>query len=81
MMTSPAMSDSLPETARGIFADLAKGAPSSDAHPDGRALRGHRILARTIYRELRAAGMCERDVLAVATELLAQTAADLKNGR
>jgi hypothetical protein len=67
MLTSPAMSDTLPETARGIFADLAKADP-----------RGHRILAKTIYRELRAAGMSERDVLAVATELLAQTAADLK---
>jgi hypothetical protein len=48
------------------------------AAPD---LRGSRILAKTIYRELRNAGLSEREVLTVATELISQTASELKNRR
>ena len=70
MFTAQAMSDTVSDSDRGIFADKSKGDP-----------RGARILAKTIYRDLRAAGMCERDVVAIATELLAQTAADLKSSR
>jgi hypothetical protein len=40
--------------------------------------RGTRILAKTIYRELRQSGLDERDVLIVATELLALVAEDLR---
>jgi hypothetical protein len=36
------------------------------------------ILARTIFRELRANGLCEREIMTVASELLAQLAADLR---
>jgi hypothetical protein len=61
--------DVLPESERGVFSALAT---SGDP-------RGTRILAKTIYRELRAQGLSEREVLTIATELLAQTAADLKS--
>ena len=63
--------DTLHDSARGVFSGL-----STAGDP-----RGTRILARTIYRELRSAGLTEREVLTIATELLGQTAADLKNGR
>ncbi len=65
------LSDTLHESARGIFSGL-----STAGDP-----RGTRILARTIYRELRAAGLTEREVLTIATELLSQTTSELKNGR
>jgi hypothetical protein len=42
---------------------------------DPRALA---ILAKTIYRELRASGYEERDVMALAGELLSQVAAEVK---
>ncbi len=71
MATVESTTDTLHESARGIFSGT-----STAADP-----RGTRILARTIYRELRAAGLTEREVLTVATELLSQTASDLKSGR
>jgi hypothetical protein len=40
--------------------------------------RSKRILAKTIYRELRESGVSERDVLAIATELLGLVAGDLR---
>jgi hypothetical protein len=42
---------------------------------DPRALA---ILAKTIYRELRASGYEERDVMALAGELLSQVASEVK---
>jgi hypothetical protein len=42
---------------------------------DARALA---ILAKTIYRELRASGFEERDVIALASELLAQVTSEVK---
>jgi len=42
---------------------------------DPRALA---ILAKTIYRELRASGFEERDVIALAGELLDQVASEVK---
>jgi hypothetical protein len=71
MTNADLMTDTLPESARGVFSGM-----STSGDP-----RGVRILARTIYRELRGAGMSEREVLAVATEMLAQTATDLKSSR
>jgi hypothetical protein len=65
------MADTLGDSARGIFSGV-----STAGDP-----RGTRILARTIYKELRSSGLSEREVLSIATELLALTAADLKNGR
>lgn len=45
---------------------------------DPRALR---ILAKTIYRELRAGGYAERHVMALASELLGIVAADMRGRR
>lgn len=45
---------------------------------DGRALR---ILAKTIYRELRQSGLDEHDVLSLAGELLGLVAADVRHRR
>jgi hypothetical protein len=39
------------------------------------------ILAKTIYRELRAGGYAERDVMALAGELLGMVAAEVKGRR
>jgi hypothetical protein len=43
---------------------------------DPRALA---ILAKTIYRELRANGYAERDVIALAGELLAQVTSEVRD--
>ena len=40
--------------------------------------RSTKILTKSIYRNLREAGMDERDVVAIATELLARAASDLR---
>ena len=45
---------------------------------DPRALA---ILAKTIYRELRASGYAERDVIALAGELLGMVTAEVKGRR
>jgi hypothetical protein len=39
------------------------------------------ILAKTIYRELRASGYAERDVMALAGELLGMVASEVKGRR
>jgi hypothetical protein len=46
--------------------------------PAGDDPRRPRILAKTIYRELRASGLEEREVLAIATAMLALVAADIR---
>jgi hypothetical protein len=40
--------------------------------------RGTKVITKTIYKNLRQAGLDERDVIAVATELLAQATAELR---
>ena len=45
---------------------------------DPRALA---ILAKTIYRELRSSGYGERDVIALAGELLGMVTSEVKEGR
>ncbi len=45
---------------------------------DSRALA---ILAKTIYRELRASGYAERDVIALAGELLGMVTSEVKGRR
>jgi hypothetical protein len=49
-----------------------------EASGDPRALR---ILAKTIYRELRQSGLVEEDLMSVAGELLSLVAGDVKNRR
>jgi len=51
---------------------------SSQASHDPRALR---ILAKTIYRELRQSGLAEEDVMSVAGELLSLVAGEVKSRR
>jgi len=48
---------------------------TSDPH-DPRAVR---ILAKSVYRELRATGLSERDVMSFAGELLALVTSDVKS--
>lgn len=70
-MQAEAATDAHSETSGIFFRGLSSGVDP----------RGTKILARTIYRELRQAGLDERDVVAIATELLGQTASELKSGR
>lgn len=43
--------------------------------------RATRIVAKSIYRELRASGFTEKDVMALAGELLALVASDVRHDR
>jgi hypothetical protein len=57
--------------------DTQPGAnPANPADPKALA-----ILAKTIYRELRAGGYAERDVMALAGELLGMVATEVKGRR
>jgi hypothetical protein len=56
--------------------------PPSSLRPRGSSgddARQARILAKTVYRELREGGLGERDVMAIATELLALVTGDLRS--
>lgn len=74
-----------------LFTDLDTGkeridgaALQGDARPyayasrDPRALR---ILAKSIYREMRAAGLTEEDLMSVASEMLSLVAVDMRDRR
>jgi hypothetical protein len=66
----------LPETT--VY--TAEQLPESTPRPLGLGdARSSRILAKTIYRELRASGLDEREVLALASELLGLVAAEVRN--
>ena len=52
-----------------------------DTHPGTRDPRALAILAKTIYRELRASGYAERDVMALAGELLGLVTSEVKGRR
>lgn len=43
--------------------------------------RAIRILAKSLYREIRGSGFCERDVMALAGELLALVTTDVNATR
>jgi hypothetical protein len=49
---------------------------SSSSESDPRAVR---ILAKSIYRDLRATGLSERDVMALAGELLSLVTTDVRD--
>jgi len=51
--------------------------PFDETH-GARDSRAIAILAKTIYRELRASGYAERDVIALAGELVGMVASDVK---
>jgi hypothetical protein len=58
--------------------------PSSDSLPLGAAShdpRALRILAKSIYRELRQGGLAEEDVMSLAGELLSLVAGEVKDRR
>ena len=62
-----------------VTAPLTLGAPTlAQASHDARALR---ILAKTIYRELRQGGLAEEDVMAIAGDLLGLVAGEVKDRR
>ena len=64
----PTVSDAFPAFAEGFGV----------ASHDPRALR---ILAKTIYRELRQSGLTEQDVMTVAGELLSHVTVEVKARR
>lgn len=51
-----------------------------DSRPpiSNRSPRGSKILAKTIYRELRSSGVEEREVLAIASEMLRLVADEMR---
>jgi hypothetical protein len=52
-----------------------------DTQPGTRDPKALAILAKTIYRELRASGYAERDVMALAGELLGLVTSEVKGRR
>ncbi len=52
-----------------------------DQTPGKRDPKALAILAKTIYRELRSSGYAEKDVMALAGELLGMVASDIKGRR
>jgi hypothetical protein len=52
-----------------------------DPTPGVRDPKALAILAKTIYRELRASGYAEKDVMALAGELLGMVASEVKGRR
>ncbi len=52
-----------------------------DPTPGLRDSRALAILAKTIYRELRASGYAEKDVMALAGELLGMVASEVRGRR
>jgi hypothetical protein len=52
-----------------------------EATPELQDKRALRIIAKTIYRELREAGLAEEDVMCVAGELLSHVTSDVKARR
>jgi hypothetical protein len=52
-----------------------------DPTPGTRDPKALTILAKTIYRELRSSGYAERDVMALAGELLGMVASEVKDKR
>jgi|RhiMethySRZTD1v2_1073278.scaffolds.fasta_scaffold3000656_1 hypothetical protein len=55
--------------------------PSGPADTPGSDPRAVRILAKTIYRDLRQAGLAEQDVMCLAGELLSLVAGEMHERR
>lgn len=67
-----------------LFVDRARSPeapPAADLGPASRDPRALRILAKTIYRELRQGGLREEDVMSIAGELLSLVAGEVKDRR
>lgn len=52
-----------------------------DSHPAPSDPRALKILAKTIYRELRSSGYAEKDVMSLAGELLGLVAREVRERR
>lgn len=52
-----------------------------DSHPTSSDPRALKILAKTIYRELRSSGYAEKDVMSLAGELLDLIASEVRDRR
>ncbi|APR77594.1 Hypothetical protein A7982_02941 [Minicystis rosea] len=66
------------------FASAEESTASTNPADLGRASRDPRalrILAKSIYRELRGGGLAEEDVMAIAGDLLGLVAGDVKDRR
>ena len=55
--------------------------PSATPNLEAGDARATRMLAKTIYKELRASGLDERDVMSLASTLLGLVADDLRSSR
>jgi hypothetical protein len=60
---------------------MAMSIPVSEGPSSSRDPRTHNILAKSIYKELRANGYDEQAVMAIAGELLGMVAAEVKDKR
>jgi hypothetical protein len=60
---------------------MAMTIPTSVGPESSRDPRAHGILAKSIYRELRANGYDEQAVMGIAAELLGMIAAEVKDKR
>jgi hypothetical protein len=79
--------DAGPAPVRGPREASLQTAVASSENHDGnlgatlrRSPRGARILAKSIYRELRGSGLEERELLAIATQLIGLVAQDIRDG-
>jgi len=73
-----ALFSSDPDAGKDSIDGAASLRPYAYASRDPRALR---IIAKTIYREMRTAGLTEEDLMSVASELLSLVAVDMKDRR
>lgn len=73
-MATEAVEVNVVQTALNESTSSAMGEPLASNDP-----RRARILAKTIYRELRTSGIAERELLAIATEMLGLVADDLRD--
>jgi hypothetical protein len=76
--TSMAIFISEPEAGQSSADHVTSAQPYAYASRDPRALR---IVAKTIYREMRNAGLTEEDLMSVAGEMLSLVAGDMKDRR
>lgn len=67
-----------PEADQDVVDGTSSAKPYACASRDPRALR---IIAKSIYREMRAGGLAEEDLMSVASELLSLVAVDIKDRR
>jgi hypothetical protein len=70
-----------PEGTVAVSQDAAPSLPETLVPASNREPRALRILAKSMYRELRAGGLREEDVMSIAGELLSLVAGEVKERR